>query len=244
MQQPEEDRAFWDQEWAKRLADGMEDPDSSTFYNDIDRLNMEFLAPYMPAAGWAVEIGCGSARTLARVGRSRPLKLVGLDYALQSMRLVPATAHLFGVRIRPIQGDATCLPHPDGTFDVVISGGLLEHIDDPRRFLSEMVRVLKPGGLFFATVVPRKLMSMHRPLHRWLGPQVHRTRFGPKHYAGWLEELGCRKVITESRGVYPPLINRLPPGPRRFFQRLGRPFDGTRFADLVGFYFAVLGIRG
>ena len=52
--------------------------------------------------------------------------------------------------------------------------------------LKETVRVLKPGGTVFAIVVPRKLFSLHRPLHRWLGPQVFRTRSAPATTpAGW-----------------------------------------------------------
>jgi SAM-dependent methyltransferase len=119
----------------------------------------------------------------------------------------------------------------------VISGGLLEHFDDPRPALAEMIRILKPGGAIFATVVPRRLFFFHRPLHRWLGPQVYRTGYEQGKYAAWLSKLGCVDVITEGKGFYPPLIHHLPTGPRRFIERLFRPLDGTWLAAKLGYFF-------
>src|SRR4029079_13822018 len=39
---------------------------------------------------------------------------------------------------------------PDGTFDLVFSIYVLEHIPDPRAFAGEMRRLLRPGGIFMA----------------------------------------------------------------------------------------------
>jgi len=41
------------------------------------------------------------------------------------------------------------LPFPDQSFDVVLSDYVLEHVEHPRGFLSEVNRVLRPGGRFF-----------------------------------------------------------------------------------------------
>lgn len=48
------------------------------------------------------------------------------------------------------------LPYGDASFDVVMSFGLLEHfeMDSLRRLIEESIRVLKPGGLFIADIVP------------------------------------------------------------------------------------------
>lgn len=42
------------------------------------------------------------------------------------------------------------IPFPDGTFDVVVSNQVFEHIREPARSVAEIVRVLKPGGAFLA----------------------------------------------------------------------------------------------
>lgn len=54
-----------------------------------------------------------------------------------------------------LRGDATRLPFADGTFDVVITSEVLEHITDDTAAIAEMVRVLRPGGRFAATVPAR-----------------------------------------------------------------------------------------
>lgn len=51
-----------------------------------------------------------------------------------------------------VTGDVTALPMPSGSFDAVICIHVLEHVDDDRRALAELYRVLKPGGWAIITV--------------------------------------------------------------------------------------------
>ena len=44
------------------------------------------------------------------------------------------------------------LEFPDGSFDVLVAGELLEHLRDPERLVKEIRRVLRPGGTFVASV--------------------------------------------------------------------------------------------
>ena len=62
-----------------------------------------------------------------------------------------------------LRGDATRLPFADASFDAVITSEVLEHIPDDIGALAEMVRVLRPGGVFAATVptwLPEKINWM------------------------------------------------------------------------------------
>ena len=206
---------------------------------------MDFIRPYLPASGTVAELGCGSARLLARIGLERPnLKLVAVDYEEEAINLVRVSARAYGVTIDTFLDDVNNLKFDDNVFDMVSSGGLLEHFVDPKPALGEMIRTLKPGGTFYAAIVPRKTFSMHRPLHRILGPRVNRTRYGALDYSRWLSELGMVDVVAIGKGFYPPLFHHLPASMRGPIERVGRKFDGTWLADKLGYFFVVGARKG
>ena len=51
-----------------------------------------------------------------------------------------------------LRADLTDLPLPDGTFDGVVAGEVLEHIEAEGQALSEVARVLRPGGVLVLSV--------------------------------------------------------------------------------------------
>lgn len=51
-----------------------------------------------------------------------------------------------------IESDATNIPLPDNSFDIVILGEILEHVPEPQKVLTEARRLLRPGGTVLATV--------------------------------------------------------------------------------------------
>ena len=240
ISQPEQDKTFWESQWTSHHVAG---PEAETWLNDLHGVLLDFVRPYLPPPGGTIaEIGCGSGQLLATIGRERPdLKLIGIDYESSALSQVAETARVYGVNIETKLDDVNSMSVPDQTFDMVTSGGLLEHLPDPMPALREMVRTLKPGGTFYAGVVPRKWFSLHRPLHRWLGPSVYRTSYNGALFAKWLREAGLTDVVHVSSGAYPPLFHHLPTAPRRLILNLFRRLDGTRFADLFGYSFLLAG---
>lgn len=239
----QQDRTFWDATWTA-WAGSIDAPHAATWRNEMDERRLDFLAGDLPHGGVIVEIGAGSGRMLARIGRTTGSRLIGVDYSMPSMRLLSGTAAAFGVQIAPIGGDAFRLPIRTDAVEMVMSGGLLEHFEMPRALLHEMIRILKPGGLFYAGVVPRRTFSIHRPLHRWRAPDVYRSAFSARAYAAWLAELGCEHVTAIHVGVYPPLMQHLPPAPRRAVERVCRRLDGTVVADAVGYGMLIKARKG
>ncbi len=69
--------------------------------------------------------------------------LRGLLGALPRVRLVTADLNPAGV---DVQADITALPFPPATFDAVLCSHVLEHVPDDRAAMSEIARVLRPGG--------------------------------------------------------------------------------------------------
>ena len=64
------------------------------------------------------------------------------------------------------------LPFADAAFDAVLSIAVLEHVDDPMTCAAEILRVLKPGGLVFASV------PFLQPEHGYPSHYFNATRFG------------------------------------------------------------------
>lgn len=83
---------------------------------------------------------------------------------------------------------------PDGHFDVVFSSHVMEHIGQPLGLLTEMARVLRPGGAH-VTVVPTQFASPSwRLKRRFVGdpPPIHASFYTRETYAAFLKKAGLR----------------------------------------------------
>ncbi len=95
-----------------------------------------------------LEVGCASGyyhEVLRNAGYS--WTYVGIDYSAAFQKF--ATQVLPHVRVEV--GDACALPYPTGSFDVVVSGGCLQHIKDWRAGVAEAARVSGRYTLFHRT---------------------------------------------------------------------------------------------
>jgi SAM-dependent methyltransferase len=98
-----------------------------------------------------LDVGCGDGGDLRRMEALAPenarLRLVGLDSSAESIEAARA-ATTGNPRFSWHQADVSSgLPFADGEFDALCSLNLLECLTDKQAFLSEMHRVLRPGGL-------------------------------------------------------------------------------------------------
>ncbi len=106
-----------------------------------------------------LDVGSGFGRHVYECAR-RGAHVVALDYAADevvqtrdTLAAMVETGEITADKlVGVLRGDATSLPFPDASFDVVITSEVLEHIQDDVRAITEMVRVLRPGGRFAATV--------------------------------------------------------------------------------------------
>jgi SAM-dependent methyltransferase len=98
-----------------------------------------------------------------------------------------------------VLGDLSSLPFPDGVFDAVLNIVTLEHVREPARVMSELARVLKPGGRLLL-VVPHA-WEVHQHPHDYF----RYTRYGVELLA---EGAGLRVVRLEAGGGYFRLLSR------------------------------------
>jgi ubiquinone/menaquinone biosynthesis C-methylase UbiE len=98
------------------------------------------------ARGKVLEIGMGTGRNLPFYDRSRITQLVGVDPALQMHSLAQRRSDQAGLDVELVGLTAERLPLPDESFDTVVCTYTLCSIPDAAQALSEMRRVLVPGG--------------------------------------------------------------------------------------------------
>jgi SAM-dependent methyltransferase len=65
-----------------------------------------------------------------------------------------------------VLGDMTDSDLPDAEFDFVVSVEVLEHVEKDERFVGEVARVLKPGGIFLMTTPNGDWVENKNPDHR------------------------------------------------------------------------------
>ena len=73
--------------------------------------------------------------------------VTGIDMTLQMLtKARTAAAEMNASNVEFVESEAERLPFPDGSFDVVVSNGVIDLIPDKDAVFSELFRVLVPGG--------------------------------------------------------------------------------------------------
>lgn len=97
-----------------------------------------------------LEVSCGAGGGASYIMRALgPAAYTGLDLNPASIERCRNTHNILGLEF--VQGDAQNLPFPDESFDAVINVEASHQYPDYFRFLTEVARVLRPGGHFLYT---------------------------------------------------------------------------------------------
>lgn len=181
-----------------------------------------------PPGRRVLEVGCGRGSIGAYFADA------GFDTTLLDISpdAIEVARNLFahhGLKARFDTGDALSLPYPDGSFDVVVSIGLLEHFEDVNSVIKEQVRVLDRGGLFLGYIVPELPDNVQKnylwvnELLRAMAPPAQKAEaqrktpiyrsdaLSPRYLDALLE---CGVSDAQASGVYPlPMISCSPEFP-------------------------------
>ncbi len=141
-----------------------------------------------------LEIGPGSGGHSALFA-SYGAKMTCIDITADRVQATAEKFRLMGDRAagcRTFQSDAENLPFVDGTFDIVYSNGVLHHTPDTEKALSEVHRVLKPGGK--AVIMLYCKDSWHYWINMYLCVGILLGRsFGDPDWLGKATEWGGKK---------------------------------------------------
>lgn len=126
------------------------------------------LIDYQSLKGKTVlEVGCGLGSLLSELAKAA-LCAVGIDLTWKAVVMSRKRLNLFGLAGETLQSDAENLPFPDGSFDYVLSWGVIHHTPDTERAISEIWRALKPGGRFGIMLYHRNSINFYyHMLFKW-----------------------------------------------------------------------------
>ena len=105
-----------------------------------------------------LDLGCAGgfmAEALARRGAH----VTGIDPAADAVSAAIAHAKRAGLDISYSVGNGEALPYPDTAFDAVICVDVLEHVSDLSAVLTQVARVLRPGGVFLFDTINRNPLA-------------------------------------------------------------------------------------
>ncbi len=108
-----------------------------------------------------LDVGCGDGH-FASVVFPQGID-VGIDPAIGDAREARGRA----IYRMVVTASSLSVPFADATFASVLSNCVLEHIPDLDTTLSEVARVLRPGGLFVATVISHRFSDLFIPARPW-----------------------------------------------------------------------------
>jgi len=127
-----------------------------------------------PFEGLALlDIGCGGgllSEPMARLGFS----VTGVDASAKNIGVARAHAAEAGVEIDYRCATAEALLEAGDAFDVILNMEVIEHVADPRAYLIDCARLLKPGGLMIVATLNRTFKALAF------------AKVGAEYVLGWL----------------------------------------------------------
>lgn len=140
-----------------------------------------------------LEVGCGNGYYLNLLNRlAFRLTLIGIDN--DERALLDARKLIRDDKVKLILIDANKIPFKDNTFDKVIMSEVIEHIENEQNVLSEIYRVLKPGGVMVLTTCNIDYPFLWDPVN-WILQHLLKTHIKSGFWAGiWNQHLRLYKI--------------------------------------------------
>lgn len=140
--------------------DATTSPGYRALFRSFDRLR--------GVSGPSLDVGCGVGFVVEALRRHFRLEAFGAD--VSAVAVARARQRLGADRVHQIEQGR--IPHPSERFGLVTCFDVLEHLEaaDLRPLLAELRRVLRPGGLLYATIATRASSSVDQ-----FGENLHRT---------------------------------------------------------------------
>lgn len=204
LTQPE----YWDTQWSRLRADrryvSLQWVHGNYVYASLDRLLRSVLRADRTKT--FIELGSGLGRWLIYFHKRFGYQVSGCDYSAGGCALARQNLIEAGVEGTIIQQSFFEI---SGQYDVVFSGGVIEHFDDPKSTLQRFSRLVRPGGILI-TDVPNLwgLNGLYRLILKAETFHTHRV-IRLTELRQWHRELGLRELLGACYGSV--CLSRVPP---------------------------------
>ncbi len=168
------------------LAWGIQEPKNLELVRSIKmatfRRELEHLRKYV-GSGKILDIGCAMGFFL-EAARESNWDVYGVELSTYAAKIAQQT---LGQKI--YNGALEAAKFEDGFFEVVVMSDLLEHVTDPASFLTEVMRIIKPGGLLMIVTPNLESLSAKIMRRHWNHfNQEHLYYFSPGTISRFLKE--------------------------------------------------------
>jgi SAM-dependent methyltransferase len=146
------DQSYWDSVWSYTGDHLREAPIIGA------DLHQAYLAErfrcHLRPGGRFLEVGAGGSAWPAFIAARFRAEAWGIDFSRGGLALAAACAGRDGVKVRLVEGDFFAADRlPKAAFDVIYSGGFVEHFPDAKPLMRRFAELLAPGGVV-VTAVP------------------------------------------------------------------------------------------
>lgn len=201
--------------YAENTTQTYEEYEATPFWRAADALAFDEWRSRVRPGARLLDVGCAQGRS-AFQWMDLDCEIVGFDVSKALVRQAIARYERTKPRAKAtfFVADATRFPLRSAIFDYVVGYGVLHHFPDPAATCREIVRTLKPGGVFFSSenneTIFRKLFDLLQKIHPiWHEEAGAHAQISERELRDWLEPAGCQVVVRSSVFVPPHLANWL-----------------------------------
>ncbi len=149
---------------------------------------IEYLEPYLKRDSEVLELACGTGQVTFLLA-DKVDKLIATDFSKEMIKMCMKNNEK-GVNFSV--EDATNLSFSDNKFDLIVAANLLHIVPEPDKILSEMKRVLKPGGIICVPIFVDDYRKFN--LRLWLLERIGFVVYGKNNKEGYLNYLKSQDV--------------------------------------------------